>query len=35
MSAAGFRKQLARWGEKAKLGFPVNPHMLRHACGYA
>ncbi|MCZ6640151.1 MAG: tyrosine-type recombinase/integrase, partial [Gammaproteobacteria bacterium] len=35
MSAAGFRKQLARWGEKAKIGFPVNPHMLRHACGYA
>ena len=35
MGAAGFRKQLARWGEKAKLGFPVNPHMLRHACGYA
>jgi integrase len=35
MSAAGFRKQLARWGEKAKLGFPIHPHMLRHACGYA
>ena len=34
-SAAGFRKQLARWGVKAKLRFPVNPHMLRHACGYA
>ncbi len=35
MSPAGFRKQLARWGVKAKLRFPVNPHMLRHACGYA
>jgi type 1 fimbriae regulatory protein FimB/type 1 fimbriae regulatory protein FimE len=35
ISAAGFRKQLSRWGEKAKLGFPVHPHMLRHACGYA
>ena len=35
ISAAGFRKQLARWGEKAQIGFPVNPHMLRHACGYA
>lgn len=35
MSAAGFRKQLARWGEKARIGFPVNSHMLRHACGYA
>ncbi len=31
VSAAGFRKQLARWGVMAKLGFPVNPHMLRHA----
>jgi integrase len=35
ISAAGFRKQLARWGVTAKLGFPVHPHMLRHACGYA
>ena len=35
LSPAGFRKQLATWGVKAKLGFPVNPHMLRHACGYA
>ena len=35
ISAAGFRKQLSRWAEKAKIGFPVNPHMLRHACGYA
>ena len=21
-------------GKKAKLTFPVNPHMLRHSCGY-
>jgi len=35
ISPAGFRKQLARWGVKARLRFPVNPHMLRHACGYA
>ena len=35
MSPAGFRRQLARWGVAAKLPFPVNPHMLRHACGYA
>jgi type 1 fimbriae regulatory protein FimB/type 1 fimbriae regulatory protein FimE len=35
MSPAGFRKQFARWGVKAKLRFPVHPHMLRHACGYA
>lgn len=25
---------VARAGEVAKLGFPVNPHMLRHGCGY-
>ena len=35
ISAAGFRKQFARWGEKAEIGFPIHPHMLRHACGYA
>lgn len=22
-------------GERAKLGFRVHPHMLRHSCGYA
>ncbi|MGE0621118.1 MAG: tyrosine-type recombinase/integrase [Pseudomonadales bacterium] len=35
VSAAGFRKQLSRWGKKSKIGFPINPHMLRHACGHA
>ena len=34
MTAAGFRKMLARAGEVAALGFPVHPHMLRHGCGY-
>ncbi|MBV8093406.1 MAG: tyrosine-type recombinase/integrase [Acetobacteraceae bacterium] len=34
MSAAGFRKMLARLSDDAGLGFPVHPHMLRHACGY-
>src|SRR6266849_990592 len=34
MSPAGFRKTLARTGERAKFPFPVHPHMLRHACGY-
>jgi type 1 fimbriae regulatory protein FimE len=34
MSAAGFRKMLARTGELSNLGFPVHPHMLRHGCGY-
>jgi type 1 fimbriae regulatory protein FimB/type 1 fimbriae regulatory protein FimE len=28
------RKIISRAGEAAKLGFPVHPHMLRHACGY-
>ena len=34
MSAAGFRKLLARLGETAKFPFGIHPHMLRHACGY-
>jgi integrase len=34
-STAGFRKLLARLGVAAKLEFPVHPHMLRHACGFA
>lgn len=28
------RKMVARAGVAAKLGFPVHPHMLRHAAGY-
>jgi len=28
---AGFRKMVARLGVAADLGFPVHPHMLRHA----
>src|SRR3954451_24785369 len=35
MSAAGFRKQLAVIGAAAGLPFPIHPHMLRHACGFA
>ena len=34
MTPAGFRKTLARIGETSALGFPVHPHMLRHAAGY-
>jgi integrase len=34
-AASGFRKLIARLGIAAKLEFPVHPHMLRHACGYA
>ena len=28
------RKIVARAGEAAELGFPVHPHMLRHAAGF-
>lgn len=28
------RKLVTRAGEAAKLGFPIHPHMLRHAAGY-
>jgi type 1 fimbriae regulatory protein FimB/type 1 fimbriae regulatory protein FimE len=28
------RKILARAGNRAQLGFPIHPHMLRHACGF-
>jgi len=34
LTASSVRKIVARAGEKAGLGFPVHPHMLRHACGY-
>lgn len=34
VSAAGFRKTLARIGDASSLSFPVHPHMLRHACGF-
>ena len=35
MTDSNVRKLVARAGRKAKLGFPVHPHMLRHACGFA
>ncbi len=25
---------LSRIGERAKMAFPVHPHMLRHGCGF-
>jgi type 1 fimbriae regulatory protein FimE len=34
LPASLVRKIVARAGEKAQLGFPVHPHMLRHACGF-
>jgi type 1 fimbriae regulatory protein FimE len=34
LTTSAVRKLTARAGEVAKLGFPVHPHMLRHACGF-
>jgi type 1 fimbriae regulatory protein FimB/type 1 fimbriae regulatory protein FimE len=34
MTDSSVRKIVARAGAEAKLGFPVHPHMLRHATGY-
>ena len=34
LTSSTVRKLVARAGEKAKLGFPTHPHMLRHGCGY-
>ena len=34
MTDSNVRKMIARAGRLARLGFPVHPHMLRHACGY-
>jgi site-specific recombinase XerD len=33
-TVSGFQQLVARAGEAAGLGFPVHPHMLRHACGF-
>jgi len=34
-SVAGLEKLVARVGVAAKMPFPVHPHVLRHATGYA
>jgi type 1 fimbriae regulatory protein FimE len=34
MTDSAVRKIIARAGDEAQLGFPVHPHMLRHACGF-
>ena len=34
MSAANFRKLLARAGDATKLGTPIDPHMFRHSTGF-
>jgi len=35
MTPKAFHALLGRIGERAKMPFPVHPHMLRHGCGYA
>lgn len=32
---SGFAKLIERTGIAAKMPFPIHPHMLRHACGFA
>jgi len=34
ISPPGFRRMIERVGKAAKMPFGVQPHMLRHACGY-
>jgi len=34
MTDSAVRKIIDRAGVDAELGFPVHPHMLRHACGF-
>jgi type 1 fimbriae regulatory protein FimE len=34
MTGSSVRKIITRAGDQANLGFPVHPHMLRHACGF-
>src|SRR6266542_468472 len=34
ISTDGFQKMVERLSARAKLGFPVHAHMLRHACGF-
>jgi integrase len=34
ISVDGFQKMIERLSARAKLGFPVHAHMLRHACGF-
>ena len=34
LTDSGVRKIVARAGIAGDLGFPVHPHMLRHACGF-
>jgi hypothetical protein len=35
MTPKAFHALFGRIGQRAKMPFPVHPHMLRHGCGYA
>jgi hypothetical protein len=35
MAPKAFHALFGRIGERAKMQFPIHPHMLRHGCGYA
>jgi type 1 fimbriae regulatory protein FimB/type 1 fimbriae regulatory protein FimE len=30
-----FHTLISRLGDRAGMPFPIHPHMLRHACGFA
>jgi len=34
LTTSTVRKIIARAGEKAQIGMPIHPHMLRHSTGY-
>ncbi|MDQ1275125.1 MAG: type 1 fimbriae regulatory protein FimB [Euryarchaeota archaeon] len=34
ITSAGFRKMVARVGEKTDIKLPLHPHMLRHSTGF-
>ncbi len=35
MTPKSFHTLIVRLGERAAMPFPIHPHMLRHACGFA
>jgi type 1 fimbriae regulatory protein FimB/type 1 fimbriae regulatory protein FimE len=35
MTPKSFHTLISRLGERAGMPFPIHPHMLRHACGFA
>jgi integrase len=35
MTPKSFHQLISRLGERARMPFPIHPHMLRHGCGYA